>query len=79
MIGSRYAGWLTLLPVYHAVAAVASAGCSPVVRVAGIENWMIKRALDAGAHGIMVPMCETVVREISLLAGWHTFIWLEAD
>ncbi|KAF2763739.1 Phosphoenolpyruvate/pyruvate domain-containing protein [Teratosphaeria nubilosa] len=45
--------------MYHAVAAIASAGASPVVRVAGSENWMIKRALDAGAHGIMVPMVET--------------------
>lgn len=48
--------------MYHAVAAVTSGGASPVVRVAGSENWMIKRALDAGAHGIMVPMCETAVR-----------------
>ena len=23
---------------------------------------MIKRALDAGAHGIMTPMCHTAVR-----------------
>lgn len=47
--------------MYLSIAAVVSAGSSPIVRVAGSENWMIKRALDAGAHGIMVPMCETVV------------------
>jgi 4-hydroxy-2-oxoheptanedioate aldolase len=47
--------------MYHSVAAVSAAGASPVVRIAGSENWMIKRALDAGAHGIMVPMVETAV------------------
>jgi 2-keto-3-deoxy-L-rhamnonate aldolase RhmA len=26
------------------------------------EEWMIKRALDAGAHGIMTPMCHSAVR-----------------
>lgn len=48
--------------MYHAIAAISTAGASPIVRVAGSENWMIKRALDAGAHGIMVPMCETAVK-----------------
>ncbi|KAH8886287.1 2,4-dihydroxyhept-2-ene-1,7-dioic acid aldolase [Thozetella sp. PMI_491] len=30
-------------------------GVSPIVRIADNENWMVKRALDAGAHGILVP------------------------
>ena len=47
--------------MHLAIAAVTAGGASPIVRVAGSENFMIKRALDAGAHGIMVPMCETVV------------------
>ncbi|KAI5811659.1 HpcH/HpaI aldolase/citrate lyase family protein [Peziza echinospora] len=44
--------------MHEAVAAVASmeGGVSPVVRVAAGEGWMIKRALDSGAHGIMVPL-----------------------
>lgn len=50
--------------MYHSVAAVAAAGSSPIVRIQGAENWMVKRALDAGAHGIMVPMVETVVSRI---------------
>lgn len=50
--------------MYHSIAAVAAAGSSPIVRIPGAENWMIKRALDAGAHGIMVPMVETVVSQI---------------
>lgn len=40
--------------------AIADAGCVPLVRVPrGTHDW-IKRALDAGAHGIVVPMVNTV-------------------
>lgn len=45
--------------MYLAVAGVVSAGASPVVRIPSDEPWMIKRALDCGAHGLLVPMCET--------------------
>ncbi|KAH9889196.1 2-dehydro-3-deoxyglucarate aldolase [Xylariomycetidae sp. FL2044] len=47
--------------MYLQIGAIArsSGGASPVVRIPGSEPWMIKRALDAGAHAIMVPMCET--------------------
>lgn len=48
--------------MYHSVAAIAAAGASPIVRVPWAEPWLIKRALDSGAHGIMVPMVETKVR-----------------
>lgn len=47
--------------MYLQVGAISCAGVSPIVRLAGSEPWMIKRALDSGAHAIMVPMCETVV------------------
>lgn len=47
--------------MYLQVGAISSSGVSPMVRLAGSEPWMIKRALDCGAHAIMVPMCETVV------------------
>jgi 4-hydroxy-2-oxoheptanedioate aldolase len=61
--------WLTL-DVEHApydwreiatiVAACAEAGCVPLIRVPdGSHSW-IKRALDVGAYGIVVPMIETV-------------------
>ncbi|BEI81789.1 hypothetical protein CcaverHIS002_0209490 [Cutaneotrichosporon cavernicola] len=30
---------------------------SPIIRIPSDESWMIKRALDSGAHGIMTPMC----------------------
>ncbi|KAL2819838.1 Pyruvate/Phosphoenolpyruvate kinase-like domain-containing protein [Aspergillus cavernicola] len=39
--------------------AVASEGASPLVRVPWAEEWLIKRALDAGAHGIVTPMCHS--------------------
>ncbi|CAH0055924.1 unnamed protein product [Clonostachys solani] len=45
--------------MYLQVGAISSSGVSPIVRIAGSESWMIKRVLDAGAHAIMVPMCET--------------------
>jgi 2-keto-3-deoxy-L-rhamnonate aldolase RhmA len=48
--------------MYLACGAIMSAGVSPIVRVPADEAWMVKRALDAGAHGIMVPMCDNKVR-----------------
>lgn len=45
--------------MHDSVAAIAACGVSPVVRVADGQHWMIKRALDAGAHGIIVPLLQT--------------------
>ncbi|OCK80263.1 HpcH/HpaI aldolase/citrate lyase family protein [Lepidopterella palustris CBS 459.81] len=45
--------------MHEAVAAIASCGVSPVVRIAANEAWMVKRALDAGAHGVLVPLLYT--------------------
>ncbi|KAL8832525.1 MAG: hypothetical protein Q9191_000207 [Dirinaria sp. TL-2023a] len=45
--------------MHEAVAAIAACGVSPIVRVAANEGWMIKRALDSGAHGIIVPLLRT--------------------
>ncbi|KAF7297241.1 putative Phosphoenolpyruvate/pyruvate domain-containing protein [Mycena indigotica] len=46
--------------------AVAASGASPLIRIPADEPWMIKRALDSGAHGIMVPMANTpeLVRKV---------------
>jgi len=46
--------------MHESVHAVASCGASPIVRIPGNEAWMVKRALDAGAHGIIVPLLDTV-------------------
>lgn len=42
--------------MHESVAAIAACGVSPIVRITQNEGWLIKRALDAGAHGILVPM-----------------------
>lgn len=42
--------------MHDAVAAAAACGVSPIVRVPDAQHWMLKRALDAGAHGVVVPL-----------------------
>jgi len=45
--------------MHDAVTAIAATSVSPIVRIAANEAWMVKRALDSGAHGIMVPLLQT--------------------
>ncbi|WWC65482.1 uncharacterized protein I303_108100 [Kwoniella dejecticola CBS 10117] len=45
--------------MHDSVNAVASCGASPIVRVRGTDPTLIKRALDTGAHGLMIPMINT--------------------
>jgi 4-hydroxy-2-oxoheptanedioate aldolase len=45
--------------MHHAVHAVASCKVSPIVRVPSLDGWFIKRALDAGAHGVLLPLLRT--------------------
>lgn len=52
-------GLLSDSSMHESVAAIAAAGVSPVVRIAANEPWMVKRALDSGAHGIIVPLLQT--------------------
>jgi len=61
--------WLTLDIEHSAVdwsqaatifAAVADAGCVPLARVPEGSHHYIKRVLDAGAMGVVVPMVDTV-------------------
>lgn len=70
--------WLTL-DMEHAAfdwshaavifAAVADAGCVPLVRVPEGDHYCIKRALDAGAWGIVVPMVDTVEQARTAIAA----------
>ena len=46
--------------MHECIANIAPYGVSPLVRIPDKERWMIKRALDAGAHGIMTPLLSTV-------------------
>ncbi|KAH6643280.1 Pyruvate/Phosphoenolpyruvate kinase-like domain-containing protein [Truncatella angustata] len=41
--------------MHNSVAAISALGVSPVIRIRGPAHDILKRALDTGAHGIMVP------------------------
>ena len=41
--------------------AISSEGASPIIRIPVAEEWMVKRALDQGAHGVLTPMCHSAV------------------
>lgn len=48
---------------YHAIAAL---GVSPIARCPGMgsEKWDIRVALDAGAHGVMIPLVDNKVSSL---------------
>jgi 4-hydroxy-2-oxoheptanedioate aldolase len=50
-------------------AAIADAGCVPLCRVPEGEHYFIKRALDAGAWGIVVPMVDTPQQAAAVIAA----------
>ena len=70
--------WLTL-DIEHApidwsqaaviFAAVADAGCVPLARVPEGDHYCIKRVLDAGAWGIVVPMVDTLEQARTAIAA----------
>lgn len=45
--------------MHESVAAIATCGVLPVVRLPDGQHWRMKRALDAGAHGIIVPLLQS--------------------
>ncbi|GAW08094.1 Phosphoenolpyruvate pyruvate domain-containing protein [Lentinula edodes] len=45
--------------MHASVGAIAAQGVSPMVRIPAPENWIVKRTLDTGAHGILCPMMST--------------------
>jgi 4-hydroxy-2-oxoheptanedioate aldolase len=45
--------------MHESVTVIASCGASPLVRIPANEGWMVKRALNSGAHGIVVPLLYT--------------------
>src|SRR5688572_9950365 len=73
--------WLTLDIEHSAIdwsqataifAAVADAGCVPLARVPEGAHHYIKRVLDAGAMGIVVPMVDTVEQaQIAIAAAYY--------
>ena len=40
------------------IRAAGAAGCTAIVRVPGHEPWLLMRALDAGALGVVIPMVD---------------------
>lgn len=70
--------WLTLDMEHQAFdwaqaaaifAVIAEAGCVPLVRLPDGSHTYIKRALDAGAWGIVVPMVDTVEQARTAIAA----------
>ncbi|KAG9235647.1 Pyruvate/Phosphoenolpyruvate kinase-like domain-containing protein [Amylocarpus encephaloides] len=46
--------------MHEAVPAIAACGVSPIVRIPDNQGYMVKRALDSGAHGVLVPLLYSV-------------------
>ncbi|GAB7361005.1 hypothetical protein MBLNU230_g1048t1 [Neophaeotheca triangularis] len=65
-------GALSDSAMHESVAAVAACGVSPVVRVADAQHWMLKRALDAGAHGVIVPLLQSA-SDAEKVVDWCKF------
>ncbi|KAI1776637.1 Phosphoenolpyruvate/pyruvate domain-containing protein [Hypoxylon cercidicola] len=55
--------------MHEAVPAIASCGVSPLVRIPDMQGWMIKRALDAGAHGILIPLLRSAEEAKKIVAA----------
>src|SRR3954452_11643987 len=53
----------------HLVASIADAGCTALVRVPANRHDHIKRALDNGAHGVVVPMVNSRAEAESAVAA----------
>lgn len=53
----------------HIFAAIADAGCTPLARVPSNRHDHIKRVLDNGAHGIVVPMVNSREEAIAAVAA----------
>ncbi|MCJ1301863.1 hypothetical protein MMC08_004664 [Hypocenomyce scalaris] len=54
--------------MHDMVTAVAGSGVSPIIRILGPSGTLIKRALDTGAHGILVPMINTAAEARSVVS-----------
>ncbi|KAI1505257.1 Phosphoenolpyruvate/pyruvate domain-containing protein [Biscogniauxia marginata] len=55
--------------MHEAIPAIASCGASPLVRIPDVQGWMVKRALDAGAHGILVPLLRSAEEARKIVAA----------
>jgi 2-keto-3-deoxy-L-rhamnonate aldolase RhmA len=49
-------------------AILADSGTSPLVRVGNVDPYLVKQALDSGAHGILVPLVSTEAQAKSVVS-----------
>ncbi|KWU44888.1 Phosphoenolpyruvate/pyruvate domain-containing protein [Rhodotorula sp. JG-1b] len=61
-------GQITDRDYYELNNAIVSHGVSPIIRIPFADGWLIKRAIDSGAHGIMVPMIHTAELAASVVS-----------
>jgi 2-keto-3-deoxy-L-rhamnonate aldolase RhmA len=50
------------------VALLGEGGPTPLVRVGNVDQYLVKQALDAGAHGILVPLVSTEAQAAAAVA-----------
>ncbi|KAJ3038930.1 hypothetical protein HDV00_012759, partial [Rhizophlyctis rosea] len=62
-------GNMTDATLYDAVSSIAPWGVSPIVRLPTGDHWMLKRALDTGVHGVMIPMVNTKAQAEAIVQG----------
>jgi 4-hydroxy-2-oxoheptanedioate aldolase len=55
--------------MHNSVSAIAALGVSPIIRIRGPAHDIIKRALDTGAHGIVVPQVNTAEEAAAIVAS----------
>ena len=55
--------------MHNSVAAISALGVSPIIRIRGPAHDIIKRALDTGAHGIMVPQINNAEEAMQVVAS----------
>ncbi|KAK3394785.1 Pyruvate/Phosphoenolpyruvate kinase-like domain-containing protein [Podospora didyma] len=55
--------------MHSSVPVIAELGLSPIVRIPDLQPWMVKRALDSGAHGILAPLVRTIEEVENLVAA----------
>lgn len=55
--------------MHNSVAAISSLGVSPITRIRSPAHDIIKRALDTGAHGIMVPQINSAEEARQIVAS----------
>ncbi|GAB1198529.1 Pyruvate/Phosphoenolpyruvate kinase-like domain-containing protein [Aspergillus pseudonomiae] len=55
--------------MHNSVSAISALGVSPIIRIRGPAHDIIKRALDTGAHGIMVPQINNAEEAQQIVAS----------